>query len=99
MQAVNITNNLKIKVDFTLPTIIVKNIVTWTCHLDDSDKGRWDIILGTNILTELVLNLKLSEHVIEADGGPFKGSITPMIDLGMYIFKYYFLISKECNLV
>ena len=55
--------------------------------MDDSDKGRWDIILGTNILTELVLNLKLSEHVIEADGGPFKGSITPMIDLGKYIFK------------
>ena len=60
MQAVNITNHLKIKVDFTLPTIIVKNIVTWTCHLDDSDKGRYNLILVQDMLTELELNIKSS---------------------------------------
>ena len=45
------------------------------------------MILGKYLLTELGLNLKLSEHVIEAYGGPFKESTTPMVDLGTYIFK------------
>ena len=55
--------------------------------MDDSDKGRYDMILEQDILTELVLNLKFSEQVIEADDGPFKGSSTPMVNLGTYIFK------------
>ena len=46
------------------------------------------MILGQDILTELGLNLKWSEHVIKADGGTFKGTITPMVDLVTYIFKY-----------
>ena len=45
------------------------------------------MILGKDILTKLGLNLKLSEHIIRADYGPFKGSTTPMVDLGMYLFK------------
>ena len=45
------------------------------------------MILGRDILTELGLNLKFSEHVIEADDGPFNGSTMPMVDLGTYIFK------------
>ena len=45
------------------------------------------MILGRDILIELELNLKLSEHFIEADDGDFKGSTTPMVDLGTYIFK------------
>ena len=45
-QAVNITTNLKVKVDFTLPSIRPTNNVTWKCHLDDSAKGRYDMISG-----------------------------------------------------
>ena len=33
------------------------------------------------------LDIKFSEHIIEADDGPFKGSTTPMVDLGKYTFK------------
>ena len=58
------------------------NVVRWKCHVDDSTKGRYDIILGRNILTELGLNLKFIEHVIKADYGTFKGDTTPMVDLG-----------------
>ena len=47
----------------------------------------YDMILGQYILTELGINLTLSEHVIEAYDGPFKESTTPMVDLGTYIFK------------
>ena len=46
------------------------------------------MILGLDLLTELGLNLKFSEHVIEGDYGTFKGYTNPMVNLGTYIFKY-----------
>ena len=52
----NITTNFKVKVDFTLTTLIPKNVVIWKYHLDDSARGRYDIILGRDLLTELGLN-------------------------------------------
>ena len=45
-QSKNITTNLKVKVDFTLPALSAKNVVTWKCHVDNSAKGRHDMILG-----------------------------------------------------
>ena len=51
MQARNINTNLKAKVDFTLTTLRVMNVVTWKCHVDDSTKGRYDMILGRELLT------------------------------------------------
>ena len=87
-QAKNITTNLKVKVYFTLPELSAKNVMTWICHVDDSAKGRHYMILGRDLLIELGLYLKFSKHVIESDDGPFKGSTTPMVDLGTYICKY-----------
>ena len=52
-QAVNITTNLKVKGEITLPSISATNIVTWKCHLGDSAKGRYDMISGQYLLTEL----------------------------------------------
>ena len=86
-QARNITTNLNIKVYFTLLAISSMNVVTWKCHVDESAKGRYYMIVGWDILTELGLNLKISEHVIKEDDGHFKGSTTPMVYLGTYIFK------------
>ena len=57
------------------------------CHVNESAKGRYDMILGIYLLIDLVLNLKYSDHVIESDGGPVKGYLAPMVDLGMYEFK------------
>ena len=34
-QAGNITTNLKVKVDFTLPALIAMNVVRWNYHVDD----------------------------------------------------------------
>ena len=45
------------------------------------------MILERNLLTELLLNLKLSDHVIEADDMHFKRSTAPMVDLGTNGFK------------
>ena len=58
----------------------------------DSNKGIYDMILGRYLWTELGLKLKWSEHVIESDNGILKGSTTPMVYLGIYIFKG---LSKE----
>ena len=88
MQAGNITTNLKVKIYFTLPALSAMDIVTWNFHVDESGKGRYDMILVQDILTELGLNLKFSEHVIKEYGGKFKVSTTPMVDLGTYVFKY-----------
>ena len=46
------------------------------------------MMLGQDLLTELGLNFKFSEHVIEENDETFKGYTTPMGNLGTYIFKY-----------
>ena len=56
--------------------------MTWKFHVDESAKGRYGIILGRDLLTELRLNIKISKHVIEADDGPFMVTTSPMVDLG-----------------
>ena len=89
MQAGEINSNLKVKIDFTLPELSVTNIVACVCHVNYSSNSRCNIILGRYILTELVLNLKLSGHVIEGDYGVFQGSVASMVDLGTYKFKYF----------
>ena len=55
--------------------------------MDDSTKGRYDMILRRYLPTEIILNIKFSEQVTKADDGPFKGSTTSMVDLGRYVFK------------
>ena len=79
IQAKTITTNIGVSMYLTLLSLSVTNVVTWKCHVDDSAKGRYDIILGWDLLTELVLNLKFSEHAMEADDGTFKGSTSPMV--------------------
>ena len=58
MQAGNINTYLKVKTDFTLPKLSAMEIVMRNCHVDDSDKVRYDMILGRDLLTALGLNLK-----------------------------------------
>ena len=87
-QSGNITNHLKVEVDFTLHEISAMGIMMWRFHVDESSKGRYYMILGWDILIWLRLSLKLSGHIIKADDGTFKGSTTPMVDMGTYEFKY-----------
>ena len=49
-QARNITTNIKVKVDSTVPAISATNVMTWNCHVDGSAKGRYDMILGQYLL-------------------------------------------------
>ena len=50
MQAGKITTNSKVRIDFTSPGISVTEIVMWNCHIDESAKGRYDMILSRDIL-------------------------------------------------
>ena len=46
MQARNITTNITVKVDFILPALRSKHSMTCNCHVDDSAKGTYYMILG-----------------------------------------------------
>ena len=50
-QAVNITTNIKVQIDFTSPALSATNDVMWDFHMDDSANSRYDMILGRYILT------------------------------------------------
>ena len=80
MQARNIINHLKFKIYFTLSEFRATKIVGWNFHVGYSAKGGYDMILDRYILISLVLNIKFSEHVIEEDYRPLKGSAAPMVD-------------------
>ena len=51
MQAANMTTNLRVESDFTLPEFSAMNVVIWKCHMNESAKGRYDMILGVYIST------------------------------------------------
>ena len=51
MQAGNIITNIKAEVDFTLSELITTNVMAWEFHVDDSTKGRYNMILGRDLIT------------------------------------------------
>ena len=73
--AENIITNLKVKIYLTLPEFSATKIILLDFHVDDSAKGRYDMVLVRDILTASGLNIKFSEHIIESDYGTLKGSI------------------------
>ena len=79
-QVGNIAANLKVKIYFTLPEFSATEIVMCDCHLEDSDKGRYDMIPGRYLLISLGLNPKLSEHVIKADYVPLTFCLHSVVD-------------------
>ena len=56
-QAGNITTNLMINIYFALPALSAANFLTWKFHVDDSAKGRYDMILVRDLLTKLLSNI------------------------------------------
>ena len=52
-QAGNITNNFKVKIDFTLTALNATNAVTWDYHVDEPAKGMYNMDLCRDLLTYL----------------------------------------------
>ena len=55
--------------------------------MDDSSKSGYIMIVLRDLLITLGLNLKFPKHVIKGGESPFEGSVSPIIDLGLYYFK------------
>ena len=47
----NITTNIIVRFDFTLSALSATNVVTWKYHVDGYTKGRYDMILGSDLST------------------------------------------------
>ena len=54
-QAINFTTDLTVKAYFTLTAFSAKNDVTLKSHMDDFNKGIYNMISGQYLLTELGL--------------------------------------------
>ena len=68
MKAGSITTKLKVNIYITLPELSATKIVTWNCHVGDSTKVRYEMVLGRGLLTPLGLNLKFSDQVYRTHG-------------------------------
>ena len=53
----------------------------WKYHIDESTNGRYDMILGIDLLTEIGLDLKFTNNVILGREGPYEGYYSPMVDV------------------
>ena len=54
----------KVNIDFCLPEFSATKIVPWKWHVDNKTNSRHDIILGGDVLTALVLDIKFSDNLI-----------------------------------
>ena len=87
IQARKFTTSKKVKIHICLTEFSVTKMVTWKLHVDESTNGRYNMILGIDLLTALGLDLKFSENVIIGGKGPYEGCPSPMVDVSKYDFK------------
>ena len=74
----------KVNVKFCLPEFSATKIVTWKCHVDDSTKDIYNMILGRDLLTDLGIDIKFSNRVIVGSKGTYEGCSAPMFDVRNY---------------
>ena len=55
--------------------------MTWKCHLNESNNGRYDMILGRDLLTSLGMDLKFSDNVMIGGEIPHEGCLATMVYL------------------
>ena len=60
MQVGNLTTNMNVKIDFTLPGFRATKILTWYCHGLESARGIYNTILGRDLLISLGLKYYFS---------------------------------------
>ena len=70
----------------SLPKFSATEIVTWKFRVDNSTNGRYNMILGTDLLTALGIDIKLSNIIIIGGEGPYGGCSAPMSDISNYDF-------------
>ena len=86
-QSGKFTTSKKVNLDFCLPEFSATKIVTWECHIRESTNSRYDMILGRDLLTALVMDLKFSDNIIIGGEGPYEQFSAPMVDGSNYYFN------------
>ena len=61
--------NKQCKVELMLPELHKDKVITWMMHVDESNSSfhKYDIIIGRDLLQELGIDLKFSDHTIHWD--------------------------------
>ena len=54
--------------------------------MDESTNGRYDMILGRDLITALGLDFKFSDNIIIVNEGPYEGYSTPLVDVSNHNF-------------
>ena len=54
---------------------------SWKFHVDEFTTGRYNIILGRDLLTALGLDLKFYENILIGGKSPYEGLSAPMFDV------------------
>ena len=81
IQSGKFVTSKNMNVDIFLPEFSGTKIVTWKCHKDNSTNGRYDMILGRDLITALGLDLNFSKIVKLGGEGPHEGCSAPMVDV------------------
>jgi len=71
--------NQKVKAQFTMPELHEDRLIEWNLHVTKA-LGKYDMIIGRDILQSLKIDLRFSDNVVEWDANelPFKdGEATP----------------------
>ena len=72
-QAGKFTNSNKVNIYFCLTEFSATKKVTCKCHMEESNKGRYDMILGRDLVTAPVLDLRFYNNAIVGREGPYLG--------------------------
>ena len=70
-QSGEFTTSKKVIVDFGILEFSAIKIVTCKFHVYKSTNGRYDMVLGRDLLITLVVDLKFSNNVIIGGEGPY----------------------------
>ena len=70
-----------------MPEFSTTKIVSWKYPVDNQTNSRYAMILGRDLLTVLVLDLKFSKNISIGGDGPYEGCSAPMVYLSNHKFK------------
>ena len=51
----------------------------WKCCVDDLTEGRYDMIIGRDLLKNIVIDIQPYDNTIDFDEGPYWGYTTSII--------------------
>ena len=80
-QGGDVLTTYKTNVEFVLPELDVTKSLTWSFHVNDSQKkSRYDMIIGQDLLLEIKLDLCFSDYTIKGKEGAYELCNSPMKD-------------------